>query len=492
MDRRELYESIAQRTGGDIYIGVVGPVRTGKSTFIKRFMDMLVIPSIDNEYERARVIDELPQSAAGKTIMTTQPKFVPNEAAAITLGENTQLRVRLVDCVGYMVPGAAGHLENEMPRMVRTPWSDDEMPFDKAAEIGTRKVITDHSTIGIVMTTDGSITQIPRDDYVGAEERVVRELREQGKPFIVVLNSTHPNDPETVSLALALREKYGVTVHPANVLTADANALNDMLELILMEFPLRTVRVNLPEWICELGNEHWLVERVRKPLEQAAQSLAYMRDYTGFGEALSGIEGFSPASVNNVSLGEGDVLIDLQPNENLFYTVLGEECGVEIKDDAHLIASLKGFAAAKREYDRIEGALKCAMQTGYGMVPPQLDNMEMEEPEIVRQGNRFGVRLRAHASGLHLIKVDMESEVSPLVGTEEQSEEFMNYLMNTFENNPQKIWDTNIFGKSLRDMVRESMTGKVNRLPDEVQQRLQATVQRMVNDGCNGLICIML
>lgn len=281
-------------------------------------------------------------------------------------------------------------------------------------------------------------------------------------------------------------------VHPANALTADANALNDILELILLEFPLRTVRVELPEWVCELGNEHWLVERVRKPLEQAAQSLACMRDYIGFNEALSGIEGYSPASVRSVLLGTGDVLIDMRPDESMFYTVLGEECGVEIKDDADLIASIKGFATAKREYDKIEGALKCAMQTGYGMVPPQLDMMEMEEPEIVRQGNRFGVKLRAHASGLHMIKVDMESEVSPLVGTEEQSEEFINYLMNTFESNPQKIWETDIFGKSLRDMVRDSMTGKVNRLPDGVQQRLQSTLQRMVNDGCNGLICIML
>lgn len=492
MDRRELYESIAQRTGGDIYIGVVGPVRTGKSTFIKRFMDMLVIPSIDNEFERARIIDELPQSAAGTTIMTTQPKFVPNEAVRVMLDSNTELSVRLVDCVGYMVPGATGHLENDMPRMVRTPWLDEEIPFDKAAEIGTRKVITDHSTIGIVMTTDGSITQIPRQDYVGAEERIVRELREQGKPFIIVLNSTHPNDPETVALAMSLKEKYGVTVQPANVLTANVNALNDIMELILLEFPLRTVRIELPEWVCELGSEHWLVERVRTPLAQAAESLSCMRDYIGFNDALSAVDGFSPAVIKSVSLGTGDVSVDMHPDESMFYTVLGEECGIEIKDDADLIASIKGFATAKREYDKIEGALKCAMQTGYGMVPPQLDNMEMDEPEIVRQGNRFGVKLRAHASGLHLIKVDMESEVSPLVGTEEQSEEFMNYLMNTFENEPQKIWDTDIFGKSLRDMVRDSMTGKVNRLPDDVQQRLQSTLQRMVNNGCNGLICIML
>ena len=492
MDRRELYESIAQRTGGDIYIGVVGPVRTGKSTFIKRFMDMLVIPSIENEYERARVVDELPQSAAGKTIMTTQPKFVPNEAAHITLGENTELSVRLVDCVGYMVPGAAGHLENEQPRMVRTPWSPEEIPFDVAAEIGTKKVITDHSTIGIVMTTDGSITQIPREDYIAAEERVIRELREQGKPFVVLLNSTHAADAETVALAASLAEKYGAIVHPTNALLADENALHDILELLLLAFPLRTVRVDLPEWVCELGVEHWLVERVRKPLADAAQTLSCMRDYTAFRDTLNEVEGFSPAGIKSVSFGKGDVALDMRPDESLCYAVLGEECGMEIKDDAHLIASLKGFAAAKREFDKIEGALNCAMRTGYGMVPPQLDNMEMEEPEIVRQGNRFGVRLRARASGLHLIKVDMESEVSPLVGTEEQSEEFMNYLMNTFECDPKKIWDTDIFGKSLRDMVRESMTGKVNRLPDEVQQKLQSTLQRMVNDGCNGLICIML
>ncbi len=492
MDRRELYESIAQRTGGDIYIGVVGPVRTGKSTFIKRFMDMLVIPSIENEYERTRVVDELPQSAAGKTIMTTQPKFVPNEAARITLGENTALSVRLVDCVGYMIPGAAGHLEDELPRMVRTPWAEEEMPFDRAAEIGTQKVITDHSTIGIVMTTDGSITQIPREDYLAAEERVINELRAQGKPFVVILNSTHPEDANTAALACALAEKYGVTVHPANVLTADANALHDILELILMEFPLRTVRVELPEWVCELGTGHWLVERVQQPLLEAAQQLSCMRDHEALVDALGAIEGFSPALIKSVSPGTGDVVLDMRPDESLFYKVLGEECGMEIKNDAHLVASLKSFALAKREFDRLENALNCAMSTGYGMVPPQLDNMEMEEPEIVRQGNRFGVRLRAKASGLHLIKVDMESEVSPLVGTEEQSEEFMNYLMNTFEKDPQKIWDTDIFGKSLRDMVRESMTGKVNRLPDGVQQKLQSALQRMVNDGCNGLICIML
>ena len=492
MDRRELYENIALRTGGDIYIGVVGPVRTGKSTFIKRFMDTLVIPSVENEFERARMTDELPQSAAGKTIMTTQPKFVPSEAAGISLGNDAVLNVRLVDCVGYMIPGAVGHLENDVPRMVRTPWSEEEMPFEKAAEIGTKKVITEHSTIGLVITTDGSITQIPREDYIPAEERVVQELKEQGKPFIIILNSTHPGDAETVALSLSLREKYGVAVCPANVLTMDQASICDMLELVLMEFPIRAASIMIPEWMCELDDEHWLMQRVMKPLQEAACKLSCMRDYVLLNEALSSIDGFSQPVVRNVSLGSGEVGIELRPDESMFYQVIGEECGIEILDDAHLIAQIKSLAAAKKEYDRLEGALSCAMRTGYGMVPPMLDNMEMEEPEIVRQGNRFGVRLRAKASGLHLIKVDMEAEVAPLVGTEKQSEEFMAYLMETFENDPQKIWDTDIFGKSLRDMVRESMAGKVNRLPDDVQQRLQGTIQRMVNDGCNGLICIML
>ncbi len=492
MDRNELYGNIALRTGGDIYIGVVGPVRTGKSTFIKRFVDMLVLPDIDDEFEKARLCDELPQSAAGRTIMTTQPKFVPNEAAELSIGEDAKCRVRLVDCVGYMVAGAAGHVEDNMPRMVRTPWADHDIPFEKAAEIGTKKVITEHSTIGVVMTTDGSITQIPREDYVPAEERVIRELKEQGKPFIVLLNSTHPGDPGTQALAASLREKYDVTVHPADVLNLSANQLNEILELVLMEFPIRCVSVDLPDWVGELGIEHWLVKRVAEPLMAAAGQMGRMRDYALLEELMDGIEDFEPLRLGKVSLGSGEIAAELRPVSSMFYKILGEECGFEIKDDAHLISSIKSFVAAKKEYDKLEGALQCARSTGYGMVPPELDSMQLEEPEIVRQGNRFGVRLRAKASGLHLIKVDMQSEVAPLVGTEEQSEEFMAYLMNTFQNDPQKIWDTDIFGKKLRDMVRESMSGKGSRLPDEVQQRLQETVQRMVNDGCNGLICIML
>lgn len=491
MDRNELYSSIAARTGGDIYIGVVGPVRTGKSTFIKRFMDMLVIPTITDEYERARLTDELPQSAAGRTIMTTQPSFVPNEAAELTIGDDAKCRIRLVDCVGYMVKGAVGHEEDNMPRMVRTPWSEEEMPFDRAAEIGTRKVITDHSTIGIVMTTDGSITQISREDYIPAEERVVNELKEQGKPFAVILNSVHPQDAETQALAAAMQDKYGVPVKALDVLSLNAEQLYSVLETVLMEFPVHSISVNIPDWVCELGAEHYLVKRITEPLD-AIDSVAKMRDYGSICSMLSDIEDYEAPRLEQVSLGSGEISIELRPVSSMFYKILGEECGYEIKDDAHLVASIKSFVAAKKEYDRIEGALRCAKSTGYGMVPPELDEMMLEEPEIVRQGNRFGVRLRAKASGLHIIKVDIASEVAPLVGTEEQSEAFMAYLMETFEKDPQKLWQTDIFGKSLRDMIRESMAVKVNAMPENVQQRLHDTVEKMVNNGCSGLICIML
>lgn len=491
MDRNELYSSIAARTGGDIYIGVVGPVRTGKSTFIKKFTDMLIMPTIVDEFERARLNDELPQSAAGRTIMTTQPSFVPNEAVELTIGDNAKCRIRLVDCVGYLVKGAAGHEEDAKPRMVRTPWSEEEMPFDRAAEIGTRKVITDHSTIGIVMTTDGSITQIHREDYVPAEERVINELREHGKPFVVILNSTHPLDAETAALAATLQNKYCVPVKALNVLESTAEQINEVLELVLMEFPIHSITINIPDWVGELGIEHYLLKRITEPLE-ACEGVNKMRDHNKLLDILSGLEDYEQPRIESVSLGKGEITLELRPQSSMFYKILGEECGYEIKDDAHLVSSIKSFVAAKKEFDKIEGALRCAQSTGYGMVPPELDEMTLEQPEIVRQGSRFGVKLKAKASGLHIIKVDIASEVAPLVGTEEQSAAFMAYLMDTFEKDPQKLWQTDIFGRSLQDMIRESMAVKVNAMPENVQQRLHDTVEKMVNDGCSGLICIML
>lgn len=492
MDRIELYRDIAERTNGDIYIGVVGPVRTGKSTFIKRFMDILVLPGMQDENEKARLRDELPQSAAGTTIMTTQPKFVPNEAARLSLAEGSEVRIRMVDCVGYMVRGATGHTENDLPRMVRTPWFDHDIPFEEAAELGTRKVITEHSTIGVVVITDGSIGNIPRESYMEAEQRVISELREQCKPFVILLNSTHPEDAETQRLADSLCDKYNAPVQAIDALRMSAEAATTILERVLYEFPLRMLHVNMPGWLSALGKEHWLVKRAMDPLCACLPGVSRMRDYTQVLDCMQEIEGFEGAILRGMFLGAGRVELELRPVEGMFYTILGEECGYEIQDDAHLISTIREFVGAKKEYDRIRHALERASATGYGMVSPAMEEMHLEEPCLVQQGNRYGVKLRASASGMHLIRIDIESEVSPLVGTQEQSTEFMQYLSDAYKRDPNELWQTNIFGKPLYDLVKEGMAAKVDRMPDGVQQKLQSTVQRMVNDGCNGLICILL
>jgi len=491
MDRMELYRDIAQRTQGDIYIGVVGPVRTGKSTFIKRFLDLLVLPGIENEHIRTRVVDELPQSGAGKTIMTTQPKFIPNEAVKLMIDENVHCNVRMVDCVGYWVPGAIGNMENDAPRMVRTPWFDYDIPFEEAAETGTRKVITDHSTIGIAMTTDGSITEIPRESYLEAEERVVEELRGAGKPFVLVINSVEPDGEHAQALRRSLEEKYRVGVMCLDVMHMTAREACMLLEHVLMEFPLSLVQIKVPNYITALDAEHWLMQRILEPLYGMLPKLGKMRDYQTLVEGLKELEDFSPAVVGTVELGSGAAVIELQPSPDLFYTILSEQCGYEIHDDYQLVSALRDFVQAKKEFDRISGALSAARSLGYGLVPPVMDEMELDTPEIVQQGSRFGVRLKARASGLHLIRVDMESEINPIVGTEQQSEELVRYLMDTFEQDPGAIWQTNLFGKSLYDMVRDGMSGKINRMPEQVQQKLRNTLQRIVNEGCNGLICIM-
>ncbi len=492
MDRTQLYQDIAQRTGGDIYFGVVGPVRTGKSTFIKRFMDLMVLPNIDDEFAKARLTDELPQSGAGKTIMTTQPKFVPNQAVELALGDDASVRIRMVDCVGYMVEGAAGHIEDDMPRMVRTPWFDHDIPFEEAAEVGTRKVITEHATIGIVVTTDGSITDIPRESYIAAEERVIRELKEQSKPFIILLNSKAPQEPACASLTAQLTEAYGVAVLPVDARNMDSMDIQDMMQSVLMEFPIRSIEIQTPSWLTALGADHWLTHQLLAPVQKALNDLYLMKDYSILSSILNELEGFEDECLRSLLPGEGKIVYEMRPLPGMFYSILGEECGYEIKDEAHLIQSIKEFVLAKREYDRISDALTAAEATGYGMVPPAVDEMALEQPEIVQHGGRFGVKLKAHASGLHIIKVDISAEVSPLVGTEEQSEAFISYLKRTFENEPEKIWQTDIFGKPLYDLVRENMAGKINALPVEAQQRLQQTLERMVNNGCNGLICILL
>lgn len=492
MDRTELYRDIAERTGGDIYIGVVGPVRTGKSTFIKRFMDLLVLPGMLDPYAKERATDELPQSASGRTIMTTQPKFVPNDAAEIQFGAENTVRVRLVDCVGYMVPGAVGHVEEGKPRMVRTPWHDFDIPFEDAAEIGTKKVITEHATIGLVLTTDGSITDLDRSAYEEAEERVITELIGAGKPFAVVLNSTHPDAAETAAIAQSIREKYQVSVQIANVMEMSAGDLHDILGLVLSDFPIRMVHFSLPEWIYGLGTDHWLTKKLLAPIACLPAHVSRMRHNGEIAALYADIEGFEPPFLQKTDLGTGMIKIALHPESSLFYRVLGETCGYEIRDDAHLIASIREFVAAKREFDRLKGALEAAYQTGYGMVPPAMDAIILDEPEIMQQGSRYGVRLHAKAAGLHLIRVDIDTEVSPLVGTEQQAKEFLLFLLDSAKTDPEGILSTNIFGKPLYELVKDGMTGKVSRLPKEVQQKLQETLQRMVNEGCKGLVCILL
>lgn len=493
MDRAQLYKDIAQRTGGDIYVGVVGPVRTGKSTFIKKCMDMMFLPNIDNEHEKQRIIDELPQSAGGKTIMTTQPKFVPNEAAEIAIGdEGITARLRMIDCVGYMIPDAIGHMDGEAPRMVRTPWFDYDIPFEKAADIGTKKVINDHSTVGIIVTTDGTITQLSHSSYSEAEDRVINEMRMQGKPFLVIVNSTAPDAQPARDIAQNIHDKYGCAAYAYDVMNMNATDLFNAFEALLLEFPLKSAHISLPKWMTHLPAEHWLIERLVTPIKAKISDMRKMRDYKLLCEMLEDVEGFDKLNIRNVDMGSGCVEAELRPLECLFYNVLSEECGVEIEDDAKLFESVKALSKTQSLYNKIEYTLENANRTGYGIVLPDYCDMSLEEPEIVRQGNKFGVKLRAKASGMHMIRVDMLAEISPLVGTEEQSEEFLNYLTETFEKAPAKMWETNIFGKSLSDLVRESMANKAGKLPARSQERIQSTIQRMVNEEHENLICILL
>lgn len=492
MPQNDVYKDIAERTGGDIYIGVVGPVRTGKSTFIKRFMDLMVLPEMQDSFARERLKDELPQSGAGRSIMTTQPKFVPNEAVEIRLGDTADIRVRLVDCVGYLIPGATGHMENDAPRMVRTPWFDHDIPFEEAAELGTRKVITEHSTIGVVVCTDGSATGIAREEYLEAEQRVVKELQAQSKPFVILLNTLAPESEAAKALVADLNARYGAAVYAADAMHMSAAEITAMMGEVLMEFPIRELRVELPAWLTALGNDHWLSKRALEAMAACTPKLKRMRDYPLAVEAIANLKDFEPSRLTKISLGSGEIELELRPVQGMFYNILSEACGCEIRDDAHLIESIREFVAAKREYDHVASALHTAYGRGYGMVPPAMEEMVLEEPELVQQGSRYGVKLKARASGLHMIRVDIESEIAPLIGSEAQSTEFLAYLQESFEKDPAKVWQTEIFGKPLYDMVRESMTGKVRGLPEGVQNKLQETLQRMVNDGCNGLVCIML
>lgn len=483
-----IYNDISRRTNGDIYIGVVGPVRTGKSTFVARFMENMVLPNIVDKNNRKRTLDELPQSADGKIIMTTQPKFVPNEGVKIKLGDKSQANVRLIDCVGYLVEGAEGHMDNEKPRLVKTPWSNEEMPFETAAELGTQKVVNEHSTIAVVMTNDGSISDIPRKNYISAEERVIKELKSLGKPFVIVLNCKDPNSESVSALKDALEEKYDHTVVPMNVQTADKKQFENVLSSILSEFPIRKMSVSLPKWMRTLHKDYWLISSIIEKVKESCKNISKMKHCNGILEGFSETEYMNAPELDLMDMGKGEVMFKLEPKPNLFYQVISELAQTEISDEFGLMSFVTSSSFAKSQYENLKEALADAEEHGYGIVCPTKENMQLEDPEIVKQGSKYGVKLKANASSLHIMKINVETEVNPIVGTEQQSQ----YLLTEFQQNPQQIWDTNMFGKSLSSLVQEGIAEKCNRMPNEMQTKLVKTVGKIVNDGKGGLICLLL
>lgn len=494
MADHSIYKDIAERTGGDIYIGVVGPVRSGKSTFIKRFMEAMVLPNMTDTYSRERAHDAMPQSAAGKTVMTTEPKFIPDEAVTVSLDadEKTTMRVKMIDCVGYVVPEAMGTVENGQPRMVRTPWSAEPMPFIQAAEMGTSKVITEHATIGMLVTTDGSIGEISRESYVEAEERVVRELKTLGKPFAVILNSAHPGAEASVALAYELESRYGVPVALVSCLDLDGEDIRHILELVLHEFPVTEVRVSLPEWTEALEPTHRIRASILAGLRKSADKVRKIGDIRAAFSELSENEYVEAAEVDEVDLGSGRAHLTFRMADALYYEVVSEMTGFAISGEKELIDLLRRLASMKAEYDKVAEALHECEDKGYGIVMPNVSDMRLDEPEIVRQSGGYGVRLRASASSIHMIRANIQAEIAPIVGTEQQSEDLVRYMLREFEEDPSRIWESNMFGKSLYDLVNEGIHSKLEHMPEASRLKLSETLERIINEGSGGLICILL
>ena len=492
MERVDIFKDIAERTGGDIYLGVVGPVRTGKSTFIKKFMELVVLPNIENEADKVRAQDELPQSAAGRTIMTTEPKFVPNHAVSIHVDDGLEVNVRLVDCVGYAIPSAKGYEDESGPRMINTPWYDEPIPFQEAAEIGTRKVIQEHSTLGVVITTDGSIGELPRAEYVESEERIVQELKEVGKPFIMIVNSAHPHHADTTALKHELNEKYDIPVLALSVENMREQDIHVVLKEVLFEFPVLEVNVNLPSWVMVLKEEHWLRGSYEEVVRETVKDIKRLRDVDRVVGQFEEFDFIERAKLSGIEMGQGIAEIDLYAPDDLYDQILKEVVGVEIRGKDHLLQLMQEFSHAKVEYDQVADALKMVKQTGYGIAAPALTDMSLDEPEIIRQGSRFGVRLKAVAPSIHMIKVDVQSEFAPIIGTEKQSEELVRYLMQDFEEDPLSIWNSDIFGRSLNSIVREGIQAKLSLMPENARYKLKETLERIINEGSGGLIAIIL
>lgn len=492
MEERNVYQDISRRTDGDVYIGVVGPVRTGKSTFIKRFMDLIVLPNIRDESVYRRTVDELPQSSAGKTIMTTEPKFIPEESADVDLGGNVTFKVRMIDCVGYIVDSALGHSEEDAPRMVKTPWSEEEMPFEQAAELGTEKVITDHSSIGLVITTDGSFNEIPREDYLDAERRVIGELKAINKPFIVLLNTENPDSDSAKSLAESMAGEYQVPVLPVSCMDLSETEIKRILAQLLFEFPVREIKVDIPRWIVALDKEHPLKSALFNSIRESAQGIEKIREIQHAVQMLEDNEYVTQAEIQSLNLGEGTATVGIKTDHGLFYKVLSEQTGLDIGGELDLMNTLSELSAKQAEFDKIAKAYEQVEETGYGIVMPTIDQLTLDEPQIIKQSGKYGIKLRASAPSIHMMRIETQTEVTPIVGSEQQSEELVSYLLKEFEENPEKIWESNIFGKSVHELVNEGLHNKLYRMPADARRKIGDTIQKIINDGCNGLICVIL